>query len=173
MFEEYLPICYAVHKLNEMQGRKRFQKIVYLSKEAGIPFSEMFEWNNYGPFSKGLAQEIDNLCKMDFLIEKPIEHSDGSKEYRYKLSEKGKDFLTKEVSKNLELYKRFDSILSILDKYETNDLEKLASIRFLDKRGYDLDYIAIFLEYTKSYKANEVKKGKKLTEELFKKLQNA
>lgn len=171
MFEEYLPVCYAVGKLNEIQGRKRFQKMVFLSKEAGIPFDEMFEWNNYGPFSKELASEIDSLCKMGFLLEDSIESCDNI-EYHYKLSEKGQGFLNKSLSKDSEVYKRFDKVLSILEKYDTKDLEKLASIKFLENRGYDLDYIKVFLEYTKSYTDKEVEDGEKSVNELFKSLQN-
>jgi len=167
MFEKYVPICFAVDKLKEINGRKRFQKMIFLLKTASMPFDEMFEWNNFGPFSKELAYEIDALCKMDFLNE-----SYDGLEYQYELAKKGKGFLEKMSDQKPELYNRFEKILSVLDKHETRDLEKSASIKFLGDKGYDLDYIRVFLEYAKGYTEKEVNEGKKEVDELFKTLKN-
>lgn len=167
MLEKYVPLCFAVDKLKAINGRKRFQKMIFLSKAASVPFDEMFEWNNFGPFSKELASEIDSLCKMDFLNES----YDGT-EYQYALTKKGKEFLEKTADKESKLYKKFERILPILDKYDTKDIERVASIKFLEGRGYDLNYIRVFLEYTKGYTEKEVNEGKKVVDELFKTLKD-
>jgi len=167
MLEEYIPLCFAVDKLKTINGRKRFQKMIFLSKTACMPFDEIFEWNNFGPFSKELASEIDALCKMDFFNE-----SYDGMEYQYALTKKGKEFLDKTADKEPDLYKKFERILSILDKYDTKNLEILSSIKFLEDRSYDLDYIKVFLDYTKGYTEKEVNIGKKEVDELFKSLKS-
>ena len=155
MFKEYVPICFAVKKCNVIYGRKKFQKMVYLSKEVGIPFHETFVWNNYGPYSEQLAAEIDSLCKMEFLSEA----FDG-KEYSYKITQNGENFLEKSVSEFNDILQYFENILKILNEYESMQLEKFASIKFLLNEGYDISYINTFLNYSKNYSNDEIEKGK-------------
>ena len=63
MFEDYGMICFAVKKCSQIKGRKKFHKMIYLSKEFNIPFQETFEWNMFGPYSKELSAEINSLFK--------------------------------------------------------------------------------------------------------------
>ena len=162
ILEGYLPICQLLKECKKIRGRKRFQKLVFLAKIAGIPFKETFEWNNYGPFSKELAQEIDTLCKLD-LIEEDINNS----EYYYTLTKKGEEFLDEMWSKVSDKYERLSKILPTLNEYDTQDLEKLASIKFLISEGFSDSYIKSFLNYTKNYGQNEVDEGKASVETLF------
>ena len=166
MFKEYVPICFAVKKCNVIYGRKKFQKMIYLSKELGIPFHETFIWNNYGPYSEELAAEIDSLCKMEFLSE----DFDGL-EYSYKITQIGENFLDKSASEFNDIFQYFEEILKILNEYESMQLEKLASIKFLLNQGYDNSYINTFLNYSKNYSNDEIEKGKNMLSSLFKNLE--
>jgi uncharacterized protein YwgA len=167
MFEEYGIICFAVDKCNQINGRKKFQKIFYLSKEMNIPLHETFEWNIWGPFSKELSSEITSLYKMKLLSEEKV-----GKEYVYSVSEKGKSFLEKVYQSLNQKYLeenliRFEKILKTLNKYNSQELEKLASIRFLTNKGHNDEYIQTFLNYTKKYSPEEIESGKDLINTLF------
>lgn len=164
MFEEYLPICFAVKKCEKILGRKKFQKIFYLAKRAGIPIHETFKWNMFGPYSKELASEIDVLCEMELLLEKG---SLGG-EFSYEITEKGNAFLEKSLSSvEPASYGLFAKILEVLNKFSSQDLEKMASIEFLVEEGYDHPYIKTFLEHAKNYSPEEIEKGKETLSELF------
>ena len=158
MFEKYVPICFAVKRCEEIRGRKKFQKMFYLSKEAGMPIVEDFSWNNYGPYSRELASELDSLCTMKFLEEKCIEVGVG-KEYVYKITDEGTSFLKKSLPEEDQRYIRFGEILEILNKYDSSELEKISSVGFLKREGYDDSYIQTFLEYAKKYTPTNVKTG--------------
>lgn len=165
MFEEYAPICFAVKYCKQIIGRKRFQKLIYLSQVSGIPFKEIFEWNYFGPFSRQLATEIDSLSHMNILQEE----QKGS-EFIYTITEQGDLFLKDFISKNPKSLDHFNRVLSELIKYNTYDLEKLASIKFLMDQSYPKDYIINFLKHTKDYSPEEIGEGKKLLGQLFKTL---
>lgn len=152
--------------ISEIKGRKRFHKSVYILEEAGVPFEEKFEWDNFGPYSKELASEIDTLCQMG-LIEECSYLSQGTKEYSYKLTEKGLQIAKRMIESNKALFGLLKEKMEKLNQYDTTELVKLASIRFLTKRGYDIGYMNVFLEYTKGYQKSEVLKGKQSMEELF------
>ena len=157
-----MPLCHLIKECKNIKGRKRFQKLVFLAKAAGIPFNESFEWNNYGPFSKELAQEIDTLCKLG-LIEEELNNS----EYYYTLTKKGEGFLDEMWSKVSDKYERLSKILPMLNENNTQDLEKLASIKFLISEGFPDSYIKSFLNYTKNYEQDDVTAGKLAVETLF------
>ncbi len=163
IFEEYIPICLAVRECKDIHGRKRFHKLFYLLKAAGEPIDEIFEWNNYGPFSKELANEIDSLCKLN-LLEEYLNVT----EYTYKLTDKGTALLDELLPKEPNKFKNFGRILTNLNKFGTYELEKLASIRFLIDEEYPWSYIITFLKHTKNYSEKEVEDGKNSIEELFK-----
>ncbi len=165
MFEEYVPICFTAEKCKEIHGRKKFQKIFYLSKEVGMPIREIFEWNIFGPFSRELASEIDSLCEMGLLSEDSV-----GMEYVYEITKKGSDFLEGSLPSEDETYSRFAGIVQTLNSYGSQELEKLASIRFLLNEGYDYPYVQALLQYTKKYTPEEIEEGKELLLSLFEKL---
>lgn len=154
ILEEYTPIILMLKKCKKIQGRKRFQKLLYLTKSAGISIDETFEWNNYGPFSKELAQEIDALCRLDII------HEDfNGLEYVYTLTENGIKILKHMPKEYLNKYENLESIIEKLNQLTTKELEKLASIKFLINEGYPKNYIFPFLKHSKHYSDKEIDMG--------------
>jgi hypothetical protein len=166
MFEEFRNILFMLKITGGIDGRKRFQKIAYLMKEAGFPFEEKFEWNNFGPFSRELSLKITALCEMGLVKENVVE-SNGNKEYSYELTPKGMEIAEKMQKSDTALYKSFGVKLPELIGFETTDLERIASIKYLSDRGCTIDYMSVFLEYTKNYQKKDVLSGKKTMEDLF------
>lgn len=168
MFEECRTILFVLAN-SEIKGRKRFHKSVYLLKEAGLPVMEKFEWNNFGPFSKELASEIDALCEMG-LVEEEVYTSDDIKEYSYRLTEKGREIAGTMISSDTPTFNHIKKMMLKLNEYEVSDLEKMASIRFLLMKKYGIEYMSVFLNYAKGYQKKDVINGKKAMEELLKEL---
>lgn len=163
MLESYNKICALVKKMDGIDGRKRFHKLIYLSKEKGIPFEEDFEWNLYGPFSRELASEIDSAEEMNLL-----EESISDAEYQYKLTENGNKLLEKFQAFSPEENKMLDDFLTKIKDFNSKDLELIASINYLQNEGYDDDYLIKFLKYAKKYTTKEIEGGKHLLDDIYK-----
>ena len=58
-----------VQELGQIEGRKKFQKIVHILQCAGAPFDERFEFAQFGPYSSTLKAEIDHLDVFEILSE--------------------------------------------------------------------------------------------------------
>ena len=63
--------------------------------------------------------------------------------------------------------KKFEKVLKILNKYNSKELEKISSVNFLIKKGYDEEYIKSFLNYSKKYSEKDINSGKDLFNELL------
>jgi uncharacterized protein len=84
---------YAIEATGEITGRKKLQKIIYIAKKLSFPFQERFQFHFYGPYSEELTLRIEELSNMGF-IEEIREKKGGYYQYRYTLTETGKEFLS-------------------------------------------------------------------------------
>jgi uncharacterized protein len=83
----------AILVSGEIIGRKRLQKMIYIAKKISFPFQERFQFHFYGPYSEELTLRVEELCNMGFLNEVK-EKKGGYFQYRYTLTEPGKEFLS-------------------------------------------------------------------------------
>jgi uncharacterized protein YwgA len=83
----------AVMVSGEIIGRKKLQKMIYIAKKVAFPFHERFQFHFYGPYSEELTLRVEELCNMGFLNEMK-EKKGGYFQYRYTLTEPGKEFLS-------------------------------------------------------------------------------
>jgi len=83
----------AVMVSGEIIGRKKLQKMIYIAKKVAFPFHERFQFHFYGPYSEELTLRVEELCNMGFLNEVK-EKKGGYFQYRYSLTEPGKEFLS-------------------------------------------------------------------------------
>ncbi|MCS7365125.1 MAG: hypothetical protein NDF54_06805 [archaeon GB-1867-035] len=99
-----------------IEGRKRFQKIVFLLKEKyGIPLKYSFLSYYYGPYSKELQRDLNILVRLG-LIE---EDFDGVM-YTYKLTELGEKLLNKKAwNIDRKLERKLKDIVKYLEKIDT------------------------------------------------------
>ncbi|EIJ80262.1 YwgA [Bacillus methanolicus PB1] len=93
MLKDHAKIMYAVAASREIIGRKKLQKIIYIAKKIAFPFQERFQFHFYGPYSEELTLRVEELCNMGFLNEVK-EKKGGYYQYRYTLTESGKEFLS-------------------------------------------------------------------------------
>lgn len=70
----------------QIKGRKRLQKCVYLLKFGGCLPEDRFFLHYYGPYSSDLAARVDNLTDRKRLVETRLNTPQGGIEYCYALS---------------------------------------------------------------------------------------
>ncbi|PLR96584.1 YwgA family protein [Bacillus sp. T33-2] len=92
MLKDHAKIIHAISVSGEITGRKKLQKMIYIAKKMNFPFQERFQFHFYGPYSEELTLRVEELCNMGFLDEVK-EKKGGYFQYRYSLTEEGKEFL--------------------------------------------------------------------------------
>ncbi|SEQ20800.1 YwgA family protein [Piscibacillus halophilus] len=92
MLEDHAKLMAFFEQAEEVVGRKRLQKMVYILKKSGFDFSERYSFHFYGPYSEELSTRIEELCNLGFLVEEK-EKEKGYYQYRYTLTDQGTSFL--------------------------------------------------------------------------------
>lgn len=93
MLKDHAKLMQAIRVSGEITGRKKLQKMIYIAKKMEFPFQERFQFHFYGPYSEELTTRVEELCNMGFLDEVK-EKKGGYFQYRYTLTESGKEFLS-------------------------------------------------------------------------------
>jgi uncharacterized protein len=93
LLNDHAKLMQAVMVSGEIIGRKKLQKMIYIAKKVAFPFHERFQFHFYGPYSEELTLRVEELCNMGFLNEMK-EKKGGYFQYRYTLTEPGKEFLS-------------------------------------------------------------------------------
>ena len=129
MFDKYTKIALAVNACKKgVDGRKKLQKMIYVAKTLGYPFTEGYTIYWYGPYSHELAAELKRMNELDLLSEESRDSS-----YVIKLTRSGKAFLehfkhgiTKEMGN--DKLNKMEDLLKKLSQYEPWKLEILATL---------------------------------------------
>jgi uncharacterized protein YwgA len=93
LLNDHAKLMQAISVSGEIVGRKKLQKMIYIAKKVSFPFQERFGFHFYGPYSEELTLRVEELCNMGFLNE-VREKKGGYFQYRYTLTESGKEFLS-------------------------------------------------------------------------------
>jgi len=93
LLNDHAKVMHAVSISGEIVGRKKLQKMIYIAKKMNFPFQERFQFHFYGPYSEELTLRVEELCNMGFLNEVK-EKKGGYYQYRYTLTDAGKEFLS-------------------------------------------------------------------------------
>lgn len=109
-----------------IDGRKKFQKIVFIIQSKGVDIQERFKYHYYGPFSSDLQLEIDDLVDSGILLEEYSENH-----YSYRMSPDITDFSIDE-----DVHARKD-LIRYLNSIDTRVLELTSTIYFLQREGYN------------------------------------
>lgn len=93
MLKDHAKLMQAILVSGEITGRKKLQKMIFIAKKIEFPFHERFQFHFYGPYSEELTTRVEELCNMGFLNEVK-EKKGGYFQYRYTLTDPGKEFLS-------------------------------------------------------------------------------
>ena len=118
LLQEHAKIVKFISLAEEVTGRKKLQKMIYIAKKMDFPFSEKFELHMYGPYSEELTLRIEELCEMGFVKEQRIDKGSYF-QYQYNVSNEGERFL-----------ETVDKVPSVLPDFIRKMQEK--SSRFLE-----------------------------------------
>lgn len=121
-------ILLHLSKLGEIRGRTRFEKLLYLQRNE-LRFTEGnfygFKWAQYGPFSKELLDDLEDLVDKGLISERTMsidKTSDDGHLYIYTLTANGRELIPRILD---ELPPQTLEILESLRRYNEMPLEKL------------------------------------------------
>ncbi|MGJ9458234.1 YwgA family protein [Oceanobacillus sp. CF4.6] len=92
MLNNHAKIMQFFSVANEVTGRKKLQKMIYILQKCHIPFEEKYQFHFYGPYSEELTLRVEELCNLGFLQEEKEDKSNYY-QYNYQITAAGEDFL--------------------------------------------------------------------------------
>lgn len=110
MLMNHAKIMHFFSIANDVTGRKKLQKMIYILKKSQIPFAEKFQFHFYGPYSEELTLRMEELCNLEFLNEMK-EDKGNYYQYKYEITDAGQTFLDQfeldmpNISEQIELLK--------------------------------------------------------------------
>lgn len=128
VLKDHARILSAINAAGHIAGRKKLQKMIFISKKLQYPFHEKFEFHFYGPYSEELTLKIEELRNLG-LIEELKDKENGCLQYDYSLTEAGREFLT--LYEN-GLGERLTLFLNELNGQTARFLELVSTIFFFD-----------------------------------------
>jgi|GEM_PF-315507 uncharacterized protein YwgA len=127
-----LELLRLINALGKVDGRKKLQKIVYILQSMGYPFPQRFGYLHYGPYSSGLAAEMDSLVSAGLVTEQKRDGG-GYESYVYELGADATNLL-KELKKTDEPIWATHAVK--FNKQDANSLEALSTVIYLRKNGF-------------------------------------
>ncbi len=92
MLMNHAKIMHFFSIANDVTGRKKLQKMIYILQKSRIPFAEKFQFHFYGPYSEELTLRMEELCNLEFLNEMK-EDKGNYYQYKYEITDAGQTFL--------------------------------------------------------------------------------
>ena len=129
VLREHARILSAIDAAGHIGGRKKLQKIVFISKKLDYPFQEKFEFHFYGPYSEELTLKVEELCNLGLLAETKGKEN-GYVHYDYSLTEAGKEFLS--LYGNKQEKDQLMACIKGLNKQNARFLELVSTIFYFD-----------------------------------------
>jgi uncharacterized protein YwgA len=111
-------------------GRTAMQKLAYFSQALGVPIPCSFEIYNFGPYSDTITFTVESMIA-DEIIE---DISTNQKYSNYRLKPGSPEF-DKEIVSSVAPYKqKIAKVVNLLGKFESAQLELLATLHFIAKK---------------------------------------
>ncbi|MRH44005.1 YwgA family protein [Aquibacillus halophilus] len=112
---------------DEVVGRKKLQKMIYILKQCDIPFEEKYEFHFYGPYSEELTLRVQELCNLGFLSETK-EKKSNYYQYRYQMTEQGEEFLNHSTVQ----IPAIENMVGLMKKKSSRFLELVSTMLYFD-----------------------------------------
>lgn len=130
MFQTTYQLLTFFDAVEEIQGRKKLQKMIHLLKSSGADFPFKYRYHHYGPYSSQLQYEMNQLVEQDFLQEK---RENGA--YTYKMTADGRKFKAMLETDGGLSFQLNQDVLEKLVKKSTPFLEMFSTYAFLIESG--------------------------------------
>lgn len=132
LLEDHAKLLAVLKESEEIVGRKKLQKMIYIGQKLQYPFHERFQFHFYGPYSEELTLQVEELTNLGVMIETK-EKKGGYYQYRYVLTDDGADFLN---NFDLQLPNLHDCMTS-LNGQSARFLELVSTIFYFDHLSRD------------------------------------
>lgn len=127
LLQEHAKIVQFISLAEEVTGRKKLQKMIFIAKKMQFPFAEKFELHMYGPYSEELTLRVEELCEMGFLEEECMDKG-SYVQYKYNVSSEGTHFL-ETVQQEPSQLKRF---IDKMQEQTSRFLELVSTLLYFD-----------------------------------------
>ncbi|MCM3764079.1 YwgA family protein [Neobacillus niacini] len=162
MLKDHAKLMQAILVSGEIVGRKKLQKMIYIAKKIDFPFHDRFQFHFYGPYSEELTTRVEELCNMGFLNEVK-EKKGGYYQYRYTLTDAGKEFL----SLNEVDMPCLDDCLVDMNEQNARFLELVSTVLYFDNLPKDEVANKVFtLKSSQRYTEEEIDEAYRYIEAL-------
>lgn len=111
----------------EVTGRKKLQKMIYILQKCNIPFAEKYQFHHYGPYSEELTLRMEELCNLGF-VEETKEDKKNFYQYHYQITGAGLAFLNQFTVKMPDMRRWVEQ----LNKKSSRFLELVATMMFFE-----------------------------------------
>ena len=167
MLKDHAKLMQAIMVSGEIVGRKKLQKMIYIAKKIHFPFNDRFQFHFYGPYSEELTTRVEELCNMGFLNEIK-EKKGGYFQYRYTLTESGKEFL----SLNEVEMPFLEDCFQDMNEQNARFLELVSTVLFFDELPREEVKNKVFtLKSSQRYTEAEIEEAYRYIESLRAKVQ--
>jgi uncharacterized protein YwgA len=155
LLQEHAKVLLLLQHAGEVLGRKKLQKIVYITQKLQFDLNQRFQFHFYGPYSEELTLEMEELCDLGF-VEEMLEDKGNYAVYRYQMSEKGRHFLD---HMNIQLGD-VSSLIRKLNGCSARFLELVSTVFYFEKLSVEEVKEKIFTLKAKSnYTEDEVEEA--------------
>lgn len=127
LLQEHAKIVQFISLAEEVTGRKKLQKMIYIAKKMQFPFAEKFELHMYGPYSEELTQRVEELCEIGFLEEQCMDKG-SYVQYKYKVSSEGERFL----QTTPDVHDQLDGFIQKMQVKSSRFLELVSTLLYFD-----------------------------------------
>lgn len=160
--QEHAKVLYLLDVAKEVTGRKKLQKMVYISQKLKFDFNQRYHFHFYGPYSEELTLEVEEMVEMGFL-EELLEDKGNYNVYHYRLTDQGRDFL---AHSNIQM-ENVPAVIDRLNQLSSRFLELLSTVFYFEHLPREEVEKKIFTLKAKSnYTVDEVTEAYKWIEEL-------
>ncbi|PRO65712.1 YwgA family protein [Alkalicoccus urumqiensis] len=129
MLQEHAKLLALLKETDEVTGRKKLQKLVYIAKRLKQPFQEKFQFHMYGPYSEELTLQMEEMAQASF-IQETHEQKGGYYQYRYSLTPAGEEFLDAAMPEGAGLDAE---LLETLNERSAKFLELVSTVLYFDQ----------------------------------------
>lgn len=129
LFRMLIPLLLLYgEKKNPVDGRTRMQKFVFLAQQQKLGEIYKFIPFNYGPYSKELQNDVDDLITRRLIRQLEQDVGDGKKRYVYRITPEGEQLLAS-ILASPEWKERTQAIFAALEdvkrQYHGATLERI------------------------------------------------
>lgn len=127
LLQAHAKIVQFIALAEEVTGRKKLQKMIYIAKKMRFPFDEKYELRMYGPYSEELTLRIEELCQMGFLNEERMDKG-SYVQYKYNVTGEGVQF--SEMAREMDA--QLEGFVEMMQVKSSRFLELVSTLLYFD-----------------------------------------